>query len=56
MEYIKCSQCGSEEFIKIIAIPKKHGIAPKIEERKLICHKCKDELTAEEINEALGNA
>jgi len=39
-----------------MAIPIGQGLVPKIEERKIVCYKCKDELTAEEINKALENA
>ncbi len=55
MRYISCDKCGSEEFIKVIAIP--IGKPPvKLEERKIICAKCKDELTAEEVNKELENS
>lgn len=53
MDYIKCSKCGSDEFIRVMAIPRQ-GTSPRIEERKLVCFKCKDELTADEINESLS--
>ena len=55
MEYVTCSKCGSDEFIKVIAIPIVKD-SPKVilEERKIICNKCQDELTASEVNKALG--
>ena len=55
-KYITCDKCGGDEFIHIVALindkenPAMHG---HFEERSLRCVNCKDELTAEEINEQL---
>ena len=52
-KYIQCDKCGSEEFYKVVAVPIQKPPV-KLEERKLVCAKCEDELTADEVNEALN--